>query len=161
MGSGLLGVSKPPTKGLLKPVIFDKVRGEDGRQGRLQLGGGGGGGWTPSWHTSPSGRTVSTVTPSGRAVEFKSMGDPGRTEVLFHGSRGTSLKGGIGKLSDVYRAVKSYVDTFQPRTLEFVAATRSHQNVYDRLAPRMARELDAEIDWDDNGSYIITLPGWD
>ena len=139
--------------GLLKPVIWDKVR----REGRLPTegAGGAGGGWTPRWDTS--GGWAHTRTPAGNTVSFY-RDTTGRSAVTFTDrvGKGTTARA-IGRFSDVYRAFRSYVKTYKPRTIEFTGATEGHNRVYDRVVPQVARELGGTSD-KNGGVYRIFLP---
>lgn len=124
------------------------------------------------WAEHFDGDMHRAVTKSGVRVTVEKAEEDGRdvatvTFVGPHGEGGMhrdrppgSTKQGIGRLEEVYGAVKDYLQTYGADTLKFTGATRTHDKVYDRVAPLMARALGGVLESPATGEYEIHIPNY-
>lgn len=54
-------------------------------------------------------------------------------------------KAGIQRLGEVADSIREYVGKVQPEKVTFSAASKSLEKLYDRMAPRLAKELGGEL----------------
>ena len=182
---GLLGGARPPADGLLQKVIFDKVRqGLSGKPpGTTTAESAGGGGWTPKWEKfEPRGGVVAThrgaravvgrdadvhllETPSGVNIQATrwNRGDFENVANMSFSRWGGETTGpstgrAINTFSDVFTAVKNYAQTFKPKAITYGARTEAHKKVYDRLSPKVARELGGTLSKPSSKQWRIDLP---
>jgi hypothetical protein len=89
-----------------------------------------------------TGRIKARVSFEGKMTEA----DPATGTRAFEYGYGTgSLSGGIKRLGEVADALADYVKRVQPESIGFSAGSPGLQKLYDKVAPRLAKQLGGKL----------------
>jgi hypothetical protein len=158
------------------PVVFDNFKKGRTPMGEVQappavgpMGGGGGGGWNVSRYGGSSGGAAGSAVkplPSGGQlkvrIERDAAGQAHGTVTLakkrgYDRAQG-SAKDAIRHFGEAADALKEFSTKVRPKTLRFEAGDSGLGKFYDKVAPRLAEGLGANLSRSSYGSYGMTFP---
>ena len=162
---GLLDERDQEPGGILSPVIWDRLRNQQTLNpyttegaGRPYVGG------ATKFMGSPGMGDTTAETPSGLTMGF--YGHPMFPTVEFTNPYGNLRGGGTGaqgtersinRFTEVGRTLDDYIDQYKPDGFRFSPLSPSHEKLYNKLAPMLAKRYGGTLSRDGD-YYVIELP---